>query len=304
MERITWDRVMSELKAIDSKSEHITVKAVGRSYRGREIPMVSIGKGEKKVLYVGAHHGAEGITSALLLEYIKEVSALLREGKRIGGVDRELFVNTRRVDIVPMLNPDGVEISVRGVSHDDIMYDRLKRMNGGGDDFTAWQANGRGVDLNHNYNDMFAHYKGIEHEMGLFGGARSKYSGEYPESEPECAALCHYIRSERPRNIISLHTQGEEIYCESRGYALEASMKNARLASKLTGYRISRTEGTASMGGLLDWVTRECKIPCLTLECGRGKNPLPEDDARRIYAVIRPLLMRAPVMFSTTTVKG
>ena len=208
MERITWDRVMSELKAIDSKSEHVTVKAVGRSYRGREIPMVSIGKGEKKVLYVGAHHGAEGITSALLLEYIKEADSLIREGKRIGGVDGELFVNTRRVDIVPMLNPDGVEISVRGVSRDDIMYDRLLRMNGGCDDFTSWQANGRGVDLNHNYNDMFAHYKGIEREMGLFGGARSKYSGEYPESEPECAAAASYLRGAATTDLALIFGDG------------------------------------------------------------------------------------------------
>lgn len=295
---ITWSIMMGRLEHLAPTGDWIKIKTVGRSFRGRTIPMVSIGKGKKKILYVGAHHGAEGITASVLLAYIEEVSSLILNGKRIGEVDTELFLNTRRVDVIPMLNPDGVEISVNGVEKNDVMYERLFRMNEGSDDFTVWQANGRGVDLNHNYNDMFSEYKSMERGLGIYGGARSKYSGEYPESEPETAALCHYIRSERPSGIISLHAQGEEIYCESRGYAPPESIRNAQIARRLTGYRIANTEGTASMGGLLDWVTRECGIPCLTLECGKGKNPLPSQQARRIYARIRPLLMSAPVMFS------
>ncbi|MBE6543571.1 MAG: hypothetical protein E7675_04160 [Ruminococcaceae bacterium] len=298
MARITWEDVMKKTREYGDKYDFINVRAVGSSFRGRRIPMVSIGRGHKRVLYVGAHHGAEGITADILLRYIDEVSRLIIEGKRIGNAHGELFINTRQVDIIPMLNPDGVEISVKGVDKSDVMYERLLRMNGGSDDFTQWQANGRGVDLNHNYNDMFGEYKMTEGKMGIYGGARGKYSGEYPESEPETAAICHYIRSMRPRHIITLHSQGEELYYESRGFALAEAEKNAVIAQRLTGYRMSRTEGTASSGGLLDWVTRECRIPCLTVECGKGKNPLPEKDARSIYAAVRPLLMNAPTMFS------
>ena len=198
-----------------------------------------------------------------------------------------------------MLNPDGVDYQINGVSQDNILYDRLIKMNGGSNDFHLWQANGRGVDLNHNYNCGFAEYKRLEYEMNIIDGAPTKYSGESPESEAEVAYLCNYLRfNDNIGAVISLHSQGEEIYCESRGYAPPESIRNAQIARRLTGYRIANTEGTASMGGLLDWVTRECGIPCLTLECGKGKNPLPSQQARRIYARIRPLLMSAPVMFS------
>lgn len=298
MARITWEDLMERVEGYRGKYDFVSVKTVGRSFRGREIPMLSIGNGSRKILYVGAHHGAEGITSAILMHYIDEAVQLILSGKRVGGADGDLLIKTRRMDIIPMLNPDGVEISVNGVAESDIMYERLLRMNGGSDDFTAWQANGRGVDLNHNYNDMFMDYKVMERNMGIYGGCRSKYSGEYPESEPESAAICHYIRSERPCHIISLHSQGEELYYESRGFALPQSVKNGVIAQRLTGYRMKKTEGTAASGGLLDWVTRECGIPCLTVECGKGRNPLPEENMMGIYAVIRPLLMNCPTMFS------
>lgn len=298
MERITWEDLMENLRECGEKYRFLKIRTVGRSFRGRQIPMVSIGSGKKRILYVGTHHGSEGITASVLLQYIEDASRLILEGKRIGGVSAEYLVGSRQIDIIPMLNPDGVEISVRGVSKGDVMYERLLKMNEGKEDFTHWQANGRGVDLNHNYNDMFGEYKASERKMGIFGGSRGKYSGEYPESEPETAALCHYIRSERPCNIITLHSQGEELYYESRGFVLPEGEKNALIASKLTGYSLGKTKGTASSGGLLDWVTRECGIPCLTVECGKGENPLPEEEARGIYAMVRPLLMKAPVLFS------
>ena len=52
-------------------------------------------------------------------------------------------------------------------------------------DFTHWQANARGVDLNHNYDAGFLEYKQIEAEQGILGGGPTRYSGECPESEPE-----------------------------------------------------------------------------------------------------------------------
>ncbi len=295
--RITWAEMMATLWEYGEKWDFLQIKTVGRSFRGREIPVVSIGQGRKNYLYVGAHHGAEGITSGVLLKFIEEISTLIHSGKKICGMDGEYFLKTRRIGVIPMLNPDGVEISVKGVGADDVMAERLRRMNGSGD-FTLWQANGRGVDLNHNYNDSFGEYKREEQKKGLFSGAAGKYSGEYPESEPECSAICQYIRRERPEWIISLHTQGEEIYYSSRGFAPGGGKRNALIAKKLTGYEIREPVGSASMGGLLDWVIRECGIPCLTLECGKGVNPLPETMTRSIYADLRELLVSAPMLFS------
>ena len=45
----------------------LTRSILGRSVLGREIPLLRLGEGKTHLLYVGAHHGAEGMTAAFLL---------------------------------------------------------------------------------------------------------------------------------------------------------------------------------------------------------------------------------------------
>ena len=49
-------------------------------------------------------------------------------------------------------------------------------MNGGSEDFTRWQANVRGVDLNHNYDAGFDAYKQLEPSLGITGGGPTRQS--------------------------------------------------------------------------------------------------------------------------------
>lgn len=270
--------------------------SVGRSIRGRELFCIRLGTpGALPVLYVGAHHGMEHITSAVLLRFINEYCESLLRGERMYGIDMRYLYSERCIYVVPMLNPDGVELSLNGASPESPLYERLIKMNGG-EDFTLWQANERGVDLNHNYNAGFNEYKPIEREAGIYGGGPTKYSGEYPESEPETAALCALIRTVSPELVLTLHSQGEEIFYTSGGIAPHASRRIGRIISELTGYKLSEPEGTAAYGGLTDWFIAEYGKPSFTLECGKGKNPLPGDDFFGIYARLRETLFRAPIL--------
>ncbi len=269
---------------------------VGNSIRGRELHCVRLGKKEAlPIIYVGAHHGMERMTSALLLRFINEYCEAMMNGMKMYGVDMRYLFSERCIYIIPMLNPDGVELSLHGASRESPLYDRLLRMNGG-DDFGKWQANERGVDLNHNYNAGFLEYKEREKELGLLGGAPTKYSGEYPESEPETKALCRLIRTTEPELILTLHTQGEEIYYTSGGAAPTLSRRLGRIISEICGYRLAEPEGTAAYGGLTDWFVAEYGKPSFTIECGRGENPLPKEDFISIYARLRELFFRAPLL--------
>ena len=87
--------------------------------------------------------------------------------------------------------------------------------------------------------------------------------------------------------ILTLHTQGEEIYYRSGGKTLPGTYAAARKISSLCGYRLSEAEGLASYGGLTDWCIRSLGIPALTLECGKGVNPLPLSGFFPIYARLR-----------------
>ncbi len=268
---------------------------VGNSIRGRELYCVKLGRRDAApILYIGAHHGMERLTSALLLRFINEYCESYRADGRMYGMSMRYLFSERCIYILPMLNPDGVEISLHGADRESPLYERLIKMNGG-DDFTHWQANERGVDLNHNYDAGFAEYKLLEHRLGICGGA-TKYSGEYAESEPETASLCRLVRTVEPRLVLALHTQGEEIFYTSGGMCPPPSRRVGRIISELTGYEMAEPDGTAAYGGFTDWFVAEYARPCFTLECGRGKNPLPKDEFFPIYSRLREMFFRAPVL--------
>ena len=266
---------------------HFSFSYLGSTVLGKGMPLLSLGDpdADEAYLYVGAHHGMEHVTSSVLLAFADD---FLSKAETEGAPPYLVYA-------VPMLNCDGVDIEIRGVPEDCPLRERLVRMNGS-EDFSKWQANARGVDLNHNYDAGFYDYKKIERSLGIAGGAPTKYSGEYPESEPEVGALCNFIRfNDNIRGCLTLHTQGEEIYFGDPSRVRNAEDAAAKIAAA-TEYRVCRPEGTALYGGMTDFVTSSLGIPCFTIECGKGENPLPSPDVYGIYARLRRLLFTFPSM--------
>ena len=278
------------------KYDFLKVGNIGKSIFGRSIPLLSIGNGKKNVIYIGAHHGTEWITSALLIKFVEDFCEEYKSGTHIFDISAKVLFETRKIHIVPMLNPDGVEYSIHGIGENNILKHRLIKMNNQNADFTHWQANARGVDLNHNYNAGFEEYKIVEKNMNINCGSPTKYSGEYSESEPETRALCNFVRLEKPELAIALHTQGEEIYYTSGEKTCATSLPIVKTLSRLTGYKISFPSGTAKYGGFTDWFIEEFDKPSFTFECGLGENPLPFGDLDKIYSQIKRALFTAPIL--------
>ncbi|MBR2381395.1 MAG: M14 family metallocarboxypeptidase [Clostridia bacterium] len=285
------EKTLMELK---NKYEFLEIGSLGKSIFGKSIPRITLGNGKKNVIYIGAHHGMEWITSALLMQFVHDLCEEYQNGRSVFDVSTHVLFETRKIHIVPMLNPDGIDYAIHGVNEDNVIYNRLIRMNGS-TDFSHWQANARGIDLNHNYNSGFEEYKIIERKENIICGA-TKYSGEYPESEPETRALCNFVRFERPSLALTLHTQGEEIYYTSGEKTSDISLSLAKTLSRLTGYKISFPSGTAKYGGFTDWFIEEFDKPSFTLECGHGENPLPFSDFEKIYSHIKRALFITPIL--------
>ncbi len=290
-----YNEFMCKIEQFKNEYSFLNVCSIGKSILGRSIPVISIGTGKKSVIYIGGHHGMEWITCALLTYFIKDFCDEYINGKRIFDISARILFETRTIHIIPMLNPDGIEYSLHGISNDNALKERLTKINQG-NDFTHWQANARGVDLNHNYNAGFREYKVIEQNLNISNGAPSKYSGEHPESEPETRAICNFVRWSNPELALSLHTQGEEIYYTSGEKTCSTSLSIAKTISRLTGYKISFPSGTARYGGFTDWFIEEFEKPSFTLECGLGKNPLPYSDFNKIYSRINKALFTIPVL--------
>ena len=120
-------------------------------------------------------------------------------------------------------------------------------------DFSSWQANARGIDLNHNFDAGFALCKKAEREAGILGPGPGKYGGTQPESEPETRAICRFIRTQPIRQLYAFHSQGEEIYYRYGENTPARSPLIAQALSLSSGYTLADPAGTASHGGLKDW---------------------------------------------------
>lgn len=213
------------------------VFSIGKSFENRQIYCIRYGSGSKKILINGAHHALEWLTSALLMRY-----ATMLEKKE----------PKNSVYLVPMVNPDGIE--------------KVKR-----DNSIVWQANARGVDLNHNYDAGFAKGKEMESKYGIMGPGPTRYGGKCPFSERETIAMRDLTLQEQFDLVLCYHSQGEVIYYryEEKGYP-ELAQKFA----ELTGYEVDETEGIASYRGYKDWFLQEFDKPAFTIEVGLGRNPL------------------------------
>lgn len=295
----------ARLAELASKHRFIRCETVGRSLCGSNIRALFIGCGKKKLLYAGAHHGSEYITSALLCDFAEEFASAADMGGRRFGVDCRDILERRTLIILPMVNPDGVDIALMGADKSTPLGAKLCSLNKNSSDFTHWQANARGVDPNHNYNYRFAEYKQLEKQLGILPGP-SKYSGEYPESEPETLAVARLVSrlctpcspERRLCALLSFHTQGEVIF----SHDTKECSAGAAFLSRASGYRDEKTDSgaaglTGAYGGLADWACRELALPAYTVECGKGKNPLPQSDRGYIYARIREMLFLSAVYF-------
>ncbi len=246
------------------KHPKIPIFSIGQSVENRPLSAIKLGTGIRRVLFHGTHHGMEWMTSRLLMKFARDLAD--------GFYDSNNILKKNTLYLVPMVNPDGVEIAVTG---------------------KTWQANARGVDLNHNYDALWQKSKDSEKKQGITGPGPTRFSGPYPESEPESHALANFTRQNSFDLTLSFHSQGEVIYWDFNGYAPSESLAYLDRFEAVSPYRRDIPEGAASHGGYKDWFLKTFKKPGFTIEIGKGKNPLPMKDFEEIYQRTLPLMLEA-----------
>ena len=63
-----YERCVCDINALE-KSYGIKKGSIGKTHENREILYFRIGSGEKKLLFVGAHHAREYVSSYFLMDY-------------------------------------------------------------------------------------------------------------------------------------------------------------------------------------------------------------------------------------------
>ncbi|MDD3832595.1 MAG: M14 family metallocarboxypeptidase, partial [Oscillospiraceae bacterium] len=205
--------------------------------------------------------------------------------------------NYSSIYIVPMVNPDGIELVLNGLQPSNPNYYELIRWNNDSANFsTTWQSNNRGVDLNHNYNAGWEQSRAAGAALGITGPGPSRYSGPSPESEPEVRAMVGFTRIHNFRLVLAYHSQGEVIFWNFQNLAPPDALRIGNMLSSVSGYRLEEASGIASYAGYKDWFIKEYRRPGYTIEVGLGVNPLPISQFDRIFADNLPILLLSSVV--------
>lgn len=268
-----YDNLKAYEKELLRRYPFVRKEVIGYSLLHRELCAYSVG--EKGALFSAAFHGMERATGAILTRYLFEKADQIKRGKRISFT------------AIPLMNPDGAEIALSGAEAAGRYRGLVKRISK--DDTLHWQANARGVDLNHNFNAGRVRLRENEIRNGFVTKGATRFGGYDAESEPECAALCDFCRRKRFSLAVALHSQGREIYADYESSAPE-SAKTAHQMATLSGYSYTEPTGTAVGGGFKDWFCKRFHRPGFTLEIGLGENPLPPSVADTEYERVKLML--------------
>lgn len=274
---------------IKEKYDFISLKILGKSYCKRNIYSIHLGSTKDACLLVGGVHGMEWLTSLLLLSFLDTICQSIKYHYKIYDISLENLLYKKGVCFVPCLNPDGTEISIHGAKSAKGYSSLVEKISNGNTD--NWQANARGVDLNHNFNAKWQELHNLEKQEGILEPAPTRFGGEFPESEIETQGMVNLCKKNSYRHAIAFHSQGEEIYWNFGKNQPENSFLLASLFSNLSGYKLSQPEGLAVGGGFKDWFIEKFNRPSFTVEIGKGKNPLPISDFPDIYKKLEKMLV-------------
>ena len=195
--------------------------------------------------------------------------------------------------MIPMVNPDGVDLVVGAIQPGNIQYDLAQRLSR---DYptipflNGWKANLLGVDLNLNYPAGWLQAREIKFSQGYTRPGPRDYVGNAPLNQLETRALAEFTEFLDPALVLAYHSQGKEIYWQFRDYFVPGAKELGEVMARVSGYTLAEVPYESSFAGYKDWFIQNFRRPGYTIEVGSGENPLPLSQFPEIYRDNVPLL--------------
>ncbi len=283
---ITSYRSESYIEALERTYPFLRVRTLITSAYGRPVQAVTMGFGDRMVLYSAAHHANEWITSLVLLKFIEDMAQAYQVGGKLYGVDVNTILKYATLSFVPMVNPDGVDLVTGAIEQGTLAYTAAQALadNYPNIPFTSgWKANLLGVDLNLQYPAAWLQAREIKFSQGYTKPGPRDYVGRAPLNQRESIALARYTEVQDPDVVLAYHTQGKVIYWQFQDYVVPGAQRLGEEFARLSGYELAETPYASSFAGYKDWFIQNFRRPGYTIEVGSGENPLPIEQFPEIY---------------------
>lgn len=266
----------ADLEKLKSLYPFIKIEAIGKSVLGKPLYELRLGRGERTIHFNGSFHANEWITTPVLMQIINTYLLALTNNQPIRGVLPIPLYERNVLSVVPMVNPDGVDLVLNGPPPE--MRDEVIAINNGSLDFSQWKANIRGVDLNNQYPANWEIEKARKEPKSP---APRDYPGDTPLTEPEAIAMARLAQERQFARVLAFHTQGREFYWGYEGLEPRESYVLAEEFARVSGYQ--SVQYIDSHAGYKDWFIYIYRRPGFTFELGLGVNPLPIEQFPQMY---------------------
>ena len=166
----------------------------GNSVMGKQLSVIRIGEGSRQVFYNASFHANEWITTPVLLKFAEDYAEAFSMGSRIGGVRASWLYYGFCLSLLPLVNPDGVDL-VNGVLDDPDYLEQAVQISARYPAIPfpqGWKANIEGTDLNLQFPAGWENAKKIKYQQGYRTPAPRDYVGPAPLTTRKPRSLCIY----------------------------------------------------------------------------------------------------------------
>ncbi|MDD2935576.1 MAG: M14 family metallopeptidase [Candidatus Pacebacteria bacterium] len=224
-------------------NQNETESILGKSFGGRDIPIYQFGNGEKKILFVGGIHGGYAWNTSLLAQ---EMISYLKESP-------EIIPKNVTVTIVPILNPDGLDKTIKGNSLSSLSNNPPQLA-----DTIEGRFNGNNVDLNRNFD--------CDWKTNATWQSRTVSGGNEVFSEPEAQAIKNYIERESPTAVVVWYSSAGGVFSSScHNGILEETKALTNAYGKASGYPTYDEFASYDVNGdMVNWLAKK-GIPAISV---------------------------------------